>query len=63
MADHGAAVILRDAELTPERLRQEVDALIADQQRRATMSAAAKALAKPDAAKDIAHEVLQAARP
>ena len=59
MADRGAALILPDAELTPERLRTETDALLA---RREEMSAAAAAIAKPDAAKDIAAEVLAAAR-
>jgi UDP-N-acetylglucosamine--N-acetylmuramyl-(pentapeptide) pyrophosphoryl-undecaprenol N-acetylglucosamine transferase len=59
MAERGAAVILRDDELG--RLRAEVDALVADPERRARMSEAAKALAKPDAAKDIAAEVLSAA--
>ena len=58
MAERGAALVLPDAELTPERLRAETDAVIAD---RAAMSAAASALARPDAASDIAHEVLAAA--
>jgi UDP-N-acetylglucosamine--N-acetylmuramyl-(pentapeptide) pyrophosphoryl-undecaprenol N-acetylglucosamine transferase len=59
MADRGAARILPDAELTPDRLRQETDALLEE---RAAMAQQAKALAKPDAAKDIAQEVLKAAR-
>ena len=59
MAERGAAVILGDDELA--KLRAEVDALVDDPDRRARMSAAAKALAKPDAAKDIAAEVLSAA--
>jgi UDP-N-acetylglucosamine--N-acetylmuramyl-(pentapeptide) pyrophosphoryl-undecaprenol N-acetylglucosamine transferase len=58
MADRGAARILPDNELTPERLRAETDALLA---RREEMSAAARAIAKPDAAGAIAHEVLEAA--
>jgi UDP-N-acetylglucosamine--N-acetylmuramyl-(pentapeptide) pyrophosphoryl-undecaprenol N-acetylglucosamine transferase len=62
LAERGAAVILADADLTPERLRAEVDALVADPARRAAMSEAARALAKPDAASDIAAEVLAAAR-
>ena len=57
----GAAVVLRDAELTPQRLRAEVDAIALDPQRRAAMSDAAQKLAKPDAARDIAAEVLAAA--
>ena len=60
MADAGAAVILPDAELTPERLRAEVDAIALDPSAEA-MGAAAAALARPDAARDIAAEVLAAA--
>ena len=59
IADRGAALVLPDAELTPERLRAETDALLA---RRVEMAAAATALARPDAARDIAAEVLAAAR-
>jgi UDP-N-acetylglucosamine--N-acetylmuramyl-(pentapeptide) pyrophosphoryl-undecaprenol N-acetylglucosamine transferase len=59
MADAGAAVVVPDAELTPERLRAETDAVL---ERREAMSAAATALARPDAAADIAGEVLSAAR-
>src|SRR3954468_9875042 len=59
MADRGAARIVPDAELTPARLRAETDAVLAA---RARMSAAARAIAKPDAARDIAAEVLAAAR-
>ena len=62
MADAGAAVVVRDAELTPERLRAEVDAIALDPGRLAAMSAASAALARPDAARDIAAEVLAAAR-
>jgi UDP-N-acetylglucosamine--N-acetylmuramyl-(pentapeptide) pyrophosphoryl-undecaprenol N-acetylglucosamine transferase len=57
----GAAVVLPDAELTPERLRDEVDALVSDTERRRTMAAASARLARPDAARAIAHEVLAAA--
>src|SRR5262249_28964024 len=58
MAERGAAVILRDDELA--RLRPEVDALVDDPIRRERMAEAAKALAKPEAAHDIAAEVLAA---
>jgi UDP-N-acetylglucosamine--N-acetylmuramyl-(pentapeptide) pyrophosphoryl-undecaprenol N-acetylglucosamine transferase len=57
----GAATVLPDAELTPERLRAEVDALVGDEPRRAAMAAASRALARPDAARTIAREVLAAA--
>jgi UDP-N-acetylglucosamine--N-acetylmuramyl-(pentapeptide) pyrophosphoryl-undecaprenol N-acetylglucosamine transferase len=62
MADGGAAVVIRDADLTAERLRHEVDTLLADPDRLATMAAASAALARPDAAREIASEVLAAAR-
>jgi len=58
MADAGAARVLPDAEVTPERLRAETDALLAA---REEMAAASLALARPDAAADIAREVLAAA--
>jgi UDP-N-acetylglucosamine--N-acetylmuramyl-(pentapeptide) pyrophosphoryl-undecaprenol N-acetylglucosamine transferase len=57
----GAATVLPDAELTPERLRAEVDALVEDDERRVAMAAASAALARPDAARVIAREVLEAA--
>jgi UDP-N-acetylglucosamine--N-acetylmuramyl-(pentapeptide) pyrophosphoryl-undecaprenol N-acetylglucosamine transferase len=62
MADAGAAVIVRDAELTPARLGREVTALLADPPRLAAMAAASAALARPDAAQAVADEVLAAAR-
>jgi len=61
MADAGAAVVLPDAELSPERLRREVDAVALDPERLRAMSAASAALARPDAAREIAAEVLTAA--
>ena len=61
MVDGGAAVVVADAELTPQRLRAEVDALLGDPGRLAAMGAAARALARPDAAARIAAEVRAAA--
>ena len=58
MADGGAAVVVPDAELDPARLRREVAALVADGARLGTMSAAARGLARPDAADAIADEVV-----
>jgi UDP-N-acetylglucosamine--N-acetylmuramyl-(pentapeptide) pyrophosphoryl-undecaprenol N-acetylglucosamine transferase len=62
MAEAGAATILRDDELTPQRLRAEVDSLLAAPDRLRAMAAASRALARPDAARVVAREVLAAAR-
>jgi UDP-N-acetylglucosamine--N-acetylmuramyl-(pentapeptide) pyrophosphoryl-undecaprenol N-acetylglucosamine transferase len=62
MAEAGAATILRDDELTPQRLRAAVDGLLADPDRVRAMAAASRALARPDAAQVVAREVLAAAR-
>ncbi len=58
----GAAVLIPDAELTGPRLAHEVGSLLADRGRLAAMARASAALARPNAARDIAHEVLSAAR-
>jgi UDP-N-acetylglucosamine--N-acetylmuramyl-(pentapeptide) pyrophosphoryl-undecaprenol N-acetylglucosamine transferase len=58
----GAAVLLPDADLTPSRLRQEVQALLADPERRERMAAAARSLARPDAAAVVADALLELAR-
>jgi UDP-N-acetylglucosamine--N-acetylmuramyl-(pentapeptide) pyrophosphoryl-undecaprenol N-acetylglucosamine transferase len=57
----GAASVIPDAELSAERLQTEVAAAIEDQSRLEAMASAARGLAKPDAAKRIADEVLEAA--
>src|SRR4051794_18443709 len=62
MADAGAAVVVRDADLTAQRLDDEVGALLGDTARLAAMATASRALARPEAAHDIAGEVLAAAR-
>ena len=62
MEQAGAAIVIPDAQLTPARLGQEVGHLLADRSRLAAMARAAAAVAKPDAARDIAGEVLAAAR-
>ena len=61
MRDGGAAVVVPDADVTPERLRAETDAIVLDDERLAAMSAAACRLARPAAAADVAREVLAAA--
>ncbi|MEK6271112.1 MAG: UDP-N-acetylglucosamine--N-acetylmuramyl-(pentapeptide) pyrophosphoryl-undecaprenol N-acetylglucosamine transferase [Actinomycetota bacterium] len=62
MSDAGAAVVVDDSELDPRTLIRTVGDLFADAQRLERMSAASRALARPDAAEQIAEEVLDAAR-
>jgi UDP-N-acetylglucosamine--N-acetylmuramyl-(pentapeptide) pyrophosphoryl-undecaprenol N-acetylglucosamine transferase len=57
----GAAVVIPDSELTPARLAQEVGGLLADRGRLRSMARASAGLARPEAAHDIAREVLAAA--
>jgi UDP-N-acetylglucosamine--N-acetylmuramyl-(pentapeptide) pyrophosphoryl-undecaprenol N-acetylglucosamine transferase len=61
MTDAGAAVVIEDRELTPARLRSEIDSLLADRGRLGAMATASAALARPDAAQRIAAELLAAA--
>ena len=58
LADAGAAVLLPEADLTPDRLVREVSALLGDPERRRTMAAHARALATPDAAERLVDLVL-----
>ncbi|MDR1465257.1 MAG: undecaprenyldiphospho-muramoylpentapeptide beta-N-acetylglucosaminyltransferase [Oscillospiraceae bacterium] len=53
LADRGAAVLLEESELTPQRLAETVRALLGDPVRLEDMSKAAKALAVTDAAERI----------
>jgi UDP-N-acetylglucosamine--N-acetylmuramyl-(pentapeptide) pyrophosphoryl-undecaprenol N-acetylglucosamine transferase len=62
MSDAGAAVVIPDGELTASRLAAQVGELLADRERLARMAAAAKALARPRAAAEVAEELLEAAR-
>jgi UDP-N-acetylglucosamine--N-acetylmuramyl-(pentapeptide) pyrophosphoryl-undecaprenol N-acetylglucosamine transferase len=62
MADAGAAAVIEDRDLNGARLATEVAALLADRSRLAAMAAAARALARPDAAMAVAREVLEVAR-
>jgi UDP-N-acetylglucosamine--N-acetylmuramyl-(pentapeptide) pyrophosphoryl-undecaprenol N-acetylglucosamine transferase len=61
MADAGAAVVVPDGELSPERLRAEVAGLLGDPERLAAMGGASAALARPDAAAAVAAELRAAA--
>jgi len=62
MAGAGAAVVIPDSELSARRLAAEVTALLADRPRLQEMARASKRLARPGAAKEVAEELLDAAR-
>jgi UDP-N-acetylglucosamine--N-acetylmuramyl-(pentapeptide) pyrophosphoryl-undecaprenol N-acetylglucosamine transferase len=62
MADAGAAVVVPDGELDAARLAMETGALMADPERVERMSAAARSLARPDAADGVAEAIFQLAR-
>jgi UDP-N-acetylglucosamine--N-acetylmuramyl-(pentapeptide) pyrophosphoryl-undecaprenol N-acetylglucosamine transferase len=61
MENADAAVVISDGELDGARLAKEVATLLADEGRLAKMARASKGLARPDAAKEIAGELLEAA--
>jgi UDP-N-acetylglucosamine--N-acetylmuramyl-(pentapeptide) pyrophosphoryl-undecaprenol N-acetylglucosamine transferase len=62
MTEAGAATVIGDDELDAQRLAGELGGLLHDERRLAAMAAASAALAKPDAARRIADQVLEAAR-
>lgn len=57
-SEAGAAIVLNDADLTPEKLVGEIRGLLRDPARLAAMSHAAATLARPGAADMIAAEIL-----
>ncbi len=61
MAEAGAAVVIPDSELTGARLAREVAALLDDRARLAAMAAASRGLARPEAAREVADELIAAA--
>ncbi|WP_354701831.1 UDP-N-acetylglucosamine--N-acetylmuramyl-(pentapeptide) pyrophosphoryl-undecaprenol N-acetylglucosamine transferase [Paraconexibacter sp. AEG42_29] len=61
MVDGGGALLIPDPELTAASLGAAVDGLLDDPGRLARMASASAALARPDAAADIAGEVVAAA--
>ena len=62
MVDAGAAVVIPDAELSGDRLAREVVALLDDRVRLAAMAGASRSLARPEAARDVAGELMGAIR-
>jgi UDP-N-acetylglucosamine--N-acetylmuramyl-(pentapeptide) pyrophosphoryl-undecaprenol N-acetylglucosamine transferase len=58
LADAGAAVILAQDEATPDRLRSDLERLLADPDRLRSMGERAASLARPDAAARLADELL-----
>jgi UDP-N-acetylglucosamine--N-acetylmuramyl-(pentapeptide) pyrophosphoryl-undecaprenol N-acetylglucosamine transferase len=61
MEQAGAAVVIPDGQLTAPRLAREVAALLGDRARLQAMGQAARGLARPDAAQEVARELLEAA--
>jgi UDP-N-acetylglucosamine--N-acetylmuramyl-(pentapeptide) pyrophosphoryl-undecaprenol N-acetylglucosamine transferase len=62
MSEAGAAVVIKDDELTAARLARQVAALLADRSRLAAMSSASSSLARPEAAVEVARALLEVAR-
>jgi UDP-N-acetylglucosamine--N-acetylmuramyl-(pentapeptide) pyrophosphoryl-undecaprenol N-acetylglucosamine transferase len=54
LADAGAAIVVPDAEMTPDRLVVEVDGLLGDPDRLEAMGNGAVAVARRDAAESVA---------
>jgi UDP-N-acetylglucosamine--N-acetylmuramyl-(pentapeptide) pyrophosphoryl-undecaprenol N-acetylglucosamine transferase len=63
LADAGAAILVKDAELTGERLHQEVTGLLADPARLTALREKCRAQGNPDSARVVAELVRNTARP
>jgi UDP-N-acetylglucosamine--N-acetylmuramyl-(pentapeptide) pyrophosphoryl-undecaprenol N-acetylglucosamine transferase len=61
MSEAGAAIVIEDGQLTAAGLAREVAQLLANPARLAAMASASRRLARPQAAREIAQELLQAA--
>jgi UDP-N-acetylglucosamine--N-acetylmuramyl-(pentapeptide) pyrophosphoryl-undecaprenol N-acetylglucosamine transferase len=62
LVDHGAGVLIPDIELSAERLSDELDRLLKSSERLDEMSAASRKLGHPNAADEVAVEVMTHAR-
>lgn len=62
LVEAGAAVLVADDDLDAARVRAEIDTLVADPERRAEMRAAARSLARPNAAGAVVDLVARHAR-
>ncbi|HXQ27757.1 MAG TPA: undecaprenyldiphospho-muramoylpentapeptide beta-N-acetylglucosaminyltransferase [Gemmatimonadales bacterium] len=58
LAEAGAAMLLREMDLSPESLAHAITSLLADQSRLASLASHARARGHPDAARDIASKIL-----
>jgi len=61
LVEAGAAVLVRDEELTPEALLEHVSAILLNEEKRRTMAAAARSVDHPDAGAEIAAILVQCA--
>jgi UDP-N-acetylglucosamine--N-acetylmuramyl-(pentapeptide) pyrophosphoryl-undecaprenol N-acetylglucosamine transferase len=62
LAEAGGALVIPQIELTPERLRKQINDLLGDRDRLQQMSDSAKTVAQPDAASKLADEILHLAQ-
>jgi UDP-N-acetylglucosamine--N-acetylmuramyl-(pentapeptide) pyrophosphoryl-undecaprenol N-acetylglucosamine transferase len=60
LVDRGAAVLIRDGDLT-EKLLSEIQSLVRDREKREEMRVALRKLAQPEAAKTIARQLISMA--
>ncbi|MGH8733386.1 MAG: glycosyltransferase, partial [Burkholderiales bacterium] len=60
LADHGAAILIQQRELTPQKLAHTIQGL--DRARLLEMARKARALGKPDAARIVAERCMSIAR-
>jgi len=61
LVEAGAAVMMREAELSADRLADEVAAILCDPERRARMEEAAGSVSRPEAAREVAELCLELA--